>query len=176
MAEIMVVIVIIAMVSYSVGIAFEAILPGERLNSSVRSLSGVLQSTRSEAIARNAEFWIEYDLEKERYRVHTPYRKGGGRLIATHDEDELDEQFLLPWNTLEDGIDISSVFIAGELYDDSSVMVRFDPLGSASGHSVILRQPMFNNVFTVEVMALTGSVRLHYEEFFRDVPEDGEFN
>lgn len=174
MAELMVVIVIIAMISYTVGIAFEAILPGERLNSTVRALSGVLQSTRSDAIARNAEFWVEYDLDNERYRVHTPYRAGGGRLIG--EDDEVEDQFRLPWVMLERGVDLSAVFIAGERYDEGSVMVRFDPLGSASGHSVVLTQPQFGNVFTVEVLALTGSVRLHYEEYYREAPDDGDFN
>jgi len=172
-AELMVVIAIIAMASYVVGISFDALVPGERLNSSVRKLQSTLQSTRSEAISRNAEFWLEYDLEGERYRIISPYRLGGG--MTVQEDEEFDERRKFAWTPLEEGIEIVRVSSAGEDYLDGTVMVRFDPLGAASDHYVILSQPRFESFFTVEVLALTGLIRLHDGIFEREEPDDGDF-
>ena len=106
--------------------SYEALVPSQRLNSSVRGLAGTLMGTRSDAIARNAEFWIEYQLDEERYRVVTPFRLGGGRTIGEQEEDT--ERFVLPWQALEKGVEMHSVSIAGELYNNEAVYVRFDPL------------------------------------------------
>ncbi len=170
----MVVVLIIGMAVYAVSISVDAILPGERLNSSVRSLGGILQGTRSDAIARNIELWVEYDLEEERYRIVTPFRAGGGSLIVSDEDD--DQRVKLPWNTLEQGVEIASVVTAGVEYTDGQVFVRFDPLGMASDHSVILTQPAFENFFTVEVLALTGLIRFHDGVFIREAPDDSDFN
>jgi Tfp pilus assembly protein FimT len=173
-AELMVVVLIIGMAAYVVSISVDAILPGERLNSSVRSLGGTLQGTRSDAISRNIELWVEYDLEEERYRIVTPFRAGGGSLVVTEEDD--DQRVKLPWELLEKGIEISSVVIAGVGYTDGQVFVRFDPLGMASDHSIILTQPAFENFYTVEVLALTGLIRFHDGVFIREAPQDSDFN
>lgn len=173
-AELMVVVLIMGLISYTVSVSFEALLPRERLNHTVRKLSAELFSTRSDAIARSAEFWLEYDLDEQRYRVQTPYRVGGGTMLQ--DFDDVDEQFMLPWQVLEPGIEFAAVHIAGEEYTDGQVMVRFDPLGGASDHLVILTQPEFDNFFTIEVMALSGFVRLHPDVHVREHPDDTDFN
>ncbi len=164
---------VIGLVSYMVALGMDTILPGERLNTTVRSLAGVLQGTRSDAIARNAEFFIEYDLDNGQYRVLTPFRVGGGLTIGADDEPE--QRMTLAWSPLEPGIEIASVTVAGEVIDSGSVFVRFDPLGAASDHIIVLRQPDFDNHYTIEVLALTGVIKFHKGVFFRDLPEDEDF-
>jgi len=174
MAELMMVVLIIGMVSGAVSLGMDSLLPGERLNTSVRRLAATLQGTRSDAIARNGEFWIEYDLDNEALRVVTPFRLDGGSMVEHPDDWE--DRFALPWDHLEPGIDIASVALAGDQYEQGIVRVRFDPRGAASDHSVILSQPKFENFFTVEVLALTGVIKFHDGIFFRDPPDESNFD
>ena len=74
------------------------------------------------------------------------------------------------------GVELEQVIIAGEEFSEGQVFVRFDPLGAASDHTVILSQPKHNQVFTVEVLALTGLIRLHEGFYLREIPDDGDFD
>lgn len=172
-AELMMVIMIMSLMAYSVGLSFDALVPGERLNASVRALAGVLQGCRSEAISRNAEFLIEYDLDNERYRQISPYRLGGGVMVT--EDEEFDQRQRSGWMALETGVEFASVTVAGELYTGGTVLVRFDPLGAASDHDIVLTQPQFESSFTIEVLALTGLIRFHDGVYRRDPPDDGDF-
>ena len=67
------------------------------------------------------------------------------------------------------------VGVAGETYDAGRVFARFDPRGAASDHQVVLKQPAYENYFTIEVMALTGTFKFHRDVFIRSAPEDGDF-
>lgn len=174
--ELAAVILILGMMTYTVRVSFESLVPGERLNSSVRELGDVLRQARSEASSRNQEYFVEYDLENGRYRLVTPYRIGGDGqrwLEGVHHEEE---RYLAPWHNLREGVEFLRLYLAGEVYTDMLVRVRFDPLGAASDHSVTLTQPAYESVFTIEVLALTGLIRMHDGEFVRDVPQDGDFD
>ncbi|MFT5051883.1 MAG: prepilin-type N-terminal cleavage/methylation domain-containing protein [Chlamydiales bacterium] len=173
-AELMMVILIMGLISAAVSLGMDSLLPGERLNTSVRRLAATLQGTRSDAIARNGEFWVEYDLDKEAVRVVTPFRIGGGSMID--DVEEWEDRFALPWDQVEPGVDIASVALAGDQFDQGIVRVRFDPRGAASDHSVILSQPKFESYFTIEVLALTGVIKFHDGIFFREPPDESSFN
>ena len=172
LVELMVVIAIVGLMVATIAISWEAIVPRTRLNTDVRSLAAQLQSTRSEAVARNLEFWVEYDLNEERYRIVTPFRMGGGRLGLGEDEEE---RLRFPWTPLKDGVEFDHVTIGGEQYTEGNVLVRFDPLGAASDHYVILSQPTYENYYTIEVLALTGLIRFHDGVFEREPPEDADF-
>ncbi|MCP3917408.1 MAG: prepilin-type N-terminal cleavage/methylation domain-containing protein [bacterium] len=174
LVELMIVMAILGLVTTMVSISFDALVPSERLNTSVRELAATIQATRVEAVSRNAEFWIQYDLKENRYRQATPFRRGGGLLLGLDAEES--ERYYGEWIKLKDGVAFASVTQAGEpLEAEEQAWVRFDPLGSASDHSVILTQPAYENFFTIEVLALTGLVRMHDGIYTREYPQDSDF-
>jgi prepilin-type N-terminal cleavage/methylation domain-containing protein len=81
--EIVAVLAVLGMIAGLVTVNWRAMLPKAELHSAVRALSQDINGTRSEAIARNAEFLMEYDLEKSRWRMVSPFRIGGGGLAQT---------------------------------------------------------------------------------------------
>ena len=175
MIELMLVIVMIGLATTMVSISYDAMVPGERLNTTVRDLAATIRSARSEAISRNAEFYIEYDLVEHRYRLITPFRRGGGMWVPELEDD--DERYLGAWEHLRPGVEFAQITLAGETYTDNiPVWVRFDPLGAASDHQIVLLQPAYENYFTIEVLALTGLVRMHDGVFEREYPDDGDFD
>jgi type II secretion system protein H len=179
MVELMVVVAIIGLITTAVTMSIESLLPGERLNSSIRTLAASLMDARSQAISHSLEYRVIYDLEHHRYRMSTPFKVGGGRLDTELDEDyDRDDRWYTEWTYLEDGVQFSHVVVAGEVYDSGfgEVYVAFDPLGGASDHSVALTQPLFENLFTIEVLPLTGLIRMHEGYFVREEPQDGDFN
>ena len=174
MIELMLVIVVLGLTTTMVSISYDAMVPGERLNTSVRDLAATIQGARSEAISRNAEFFIEYDLEENRYRLISPFRRGGGMWVPEVDTEE--DRYTGEWTKLRPGVELAQVTLAGQVYTDNPpVWVRFDPLGAASDHLVLLVQPDYENYYTIEVLALTGLVRMHDGIFERDYPQDSDF-
>jgi prepilin-type N-terminal cleavage/methylation domain-containing protein len=171
--ELMMVVVVIGLISGTVALSWESILPRTRLNSEVRGIAGMLQSTRSDAIARNAEFYVEYDLTEDTYQVLTAFRKEGG-LMSLRDEE--DERLGLGARKLADGVQLASIYLNGEEYTDGKVRVRFDPLGAASDHALVVIQPAYEATYTIEVLALTGLIRFHEGVFTREPPQDGDFD
>ncbi len=173
LVELMVVVMIISLMTYSVSISFDSLVPGERLNTSVRELAATLREARREATNRNMEFFVEYDLDENRYRTITPFVKGGGVFIpGFHNEDE---RLLARWSALKEGVVFERISVAGQDQNKGSAIVRFDPSGAASSHYVMVSQPSFDNLFTVEVMALTGLIKFHDGLFEREQPEDDDF-
>jgi Tfp pilus assembly protein FimT len=171
MVEIMVVIVIVGLMAGIVAISWQSSLPRAQLNSTVRVLSERIHGARADAIARNLEFRIYYDIDNDEYWVETPFALEGGRL-AYGDE----ERVLLFETKLEPTVAFREVTIDGETYTDGVVYVRFDPLGASSDHCIVLEQTIFERFFTIEVLALTGLVRFHEGLFERDPPRDGDFD
>lgn len=172
LVELVVVVMIVGLMVGAISISWEVIVPRSRLNTSVRELAAHLQSTRSEAVSRNLEYWVEYDLDEEAYRVVTPFRLGGGRLALGASEDD---RVRFMWHPLRDGVEFDHVTVGGDLYTEGSVVVRFDPLGASSDHSVVLSQPAYKNSYTLEVLALTGLIRFHDGIYEREAPDDGDF-
>ncbi len=167
--ELLGVIVVLGLVATIVSINWRAILPRTELHSAVRELAGVLQGTRSDAIARNAVFEVHYDLDAHRYRVVTPFRADGG--LAPRAEDRQ----ALAWHALPESVRFQTITIGGTPYLKGLVLARFDPLGSASGHTIVLEQPLQGNVYTVEVQALLGLITYHEGLFERPVPVEDDF-
>jgi Tfp pilus assembly protein FimT len=163
------VIVIMALIATIVTVNWRAMLPKAELHSSVRMLASTLQTAHSEAISRNAVYRIEYDLDKHRYRLNTPFKLGGGQ--ALRDEDRL----ALPWTDLPESVRFSRIQIDGVDYARGMVYVRFDPLGAASGHVLTLVQKPYDNFYTIEVQALTGLIDYHEGQFIRLAPKESDF-
>jgi len=180
LVELMVVIVIIGLTISITSGNYQRVLPRAQLNNTVRTLSNVLQSTRSEAITRNNEFRIIYDLDENRYWVETPYRKEGGlamaRIPGEEEPDDASERVISSLTKLESGVEFANVKIDDETYDDGQCYVRYDPLGSSSAHSISLYHAPTERYYTIEVLALTGLIRFHEGEYIRDEVSDGEFD
>jgi general secretion pathway protein H len=171
--ELMVVVMIIGLIAGTVAMSMDAMLPRSRLSSEVRALAATLQGARSDAIARNAEFLIEYDLDNEAYRVISPFGLEGG-LVGPEAEEE--DRLAFSWHEIEAGVEIASVYIGDAQFHEGQARVRFDPLGAASGHAVVFIQPEYENYYTIEVLALTGLIHFHEGLFSRDPPDEGDFH
>ena len=176
MVELMGVCVVLGLLASMVFVSWESILPRTKLNSAVRELAATLSETRSDAIARNAYFSIEYNFEQEEnrpigYRVVTPFRKDPQGGLAAFDE----ERMTLPWHVLPDAVTFAKILLNGTEFKRGVVFVNFTPLGAASDHSVVLKQMPNEYEYTIEVLALTGLIRFHEGEFVREFPREAEF-
>ncbi len=171
LVELTVVVLILGLIGGIAISTWSSLIPNQQLNSAVRNLSEVLYGTRSDAIARNRQFRIYYDLDQESYKVRTPFRPGGG-FVRSEDEEHL---WIHEQDLAAAGIDILQVTIDDVPYTDGVVYVRFDPLGAASHHTVLLRQELFEREFTIEALPLTGEIRVHEGPFEREPAEEGDF-
>jgi type II secretion system protein H len=167
--EMMAVVVILGIIATIVTINWHAILPKAELHASVREIAATLSGTRSEAIARNAVYQIQYDIDNHRFRVVTPFKQGGGLAVAD------DDRFALAWSQLPDSVRFQSVTIDGKDYTRGIVYVRFDPLGAASGHTIILVQNPYENRYTIDVQGLLGLIDYHEGVFVRQPADEDDF-
>lgn len=172
LVELMVVVIILGLIGGIAVTSWASMLPNQQFNSAVRNLSEVLYGTRSDAIARNREFRIQYDLDEDTYRVRTPFKPGGG--FATTEEDA-DHLWSHETDLKENGIDLLQVTVDDQTYTDGKVEVYFLPLGGSAHHVVQLSQPLFEREFTLEVLPLTGEIRMHDGLFERDPVDEGDF-
>lgn len=167
--ELVTVIVVLGLIVGLVSVNWRAMLPKAELHSAVRAISEDINGTRSEAIARNAEFRLEYDIDGSRWRMVTPFRMGGG--LAQNEE----ERARLTWKELPKSIRFLRILVDGVEYTRGICAVRFDPLGGASGHDIVLGQSPDNHIFSIEVQGLTGTIHLHDGTFVREPAKDGDF-
>jgi len=172
LVELMVVLIIIGLISGIAVVSWASMLPNQQFNSAIRNLTEVLYGTRSDAIARNREFRIEYDLDNETYRVRTPFKIGGG--FATTDDDE-ERLWAHETDLKESGIELLQVTVDDQVYSDGLVEVYFLPLGGSAHHVVQLSQPFFEREFTLEVLPLTSEIRMHDGLFTREPVDEGDF-
>jgi len=163
LVEMMGVILILSIIATIVSVNWNAILPKAELHEAVREISSTLSGTRSEAIARNALFQVQYDIDNGRWRVVTPFRVDGGLAVADQ------ERRALTWSSLPKSVRFQAITIDGVEYSRGIVFVRFDALGSASGHTIVLVQSPVDNRYTIEVQGLLGLI--DYYEGVRTRPE-----
>lgn len=165
-------ITILALITGSLVVDWPAILPREKLNSTVHDLSAAIYGARSDAISRNGVYRIYYDLDANSYRITAPFRIGGGT-AQSEEERAVLRQVVFP-----EGIDLVRVTIDGVEYTEGQVCVSFDPLGSASDHLITIAQSTLGPVgttYTIEVLPLTGTIRFHYEDFRREPVDESDF-
>lgn len=170
LVELLAVITVIGLIAGVVAVDFVASLPRAELNSTVHDIAAAVGGARSDSIARNGEFRIYYDLEADGYKVRSPFQLGGG--LAQREEDRAVIKHVL----FPDSVSIERVVIDGIAYTEGQVFVAFSPLGSATGHTITLRQAPANTLTTVEVLPLTGLIRFHYGEFEREVVTEEDFD
>lgn len=170
LVELLGVLVVLGLIAGVAAVSWYSSLPRAQLNTCVRELSDHVHGARADAIARNLEYRIYYNLDEDTYWVETPFSIEGG--IARGD----DEKLTVSHTSLPDTVSFYETTIDGESYSDGIVFVRFDPLGASSDHTIVLYQDLFERYYTMEVLALTGLVRFHDDFFERDAPDEGDFN
>jgi prepilin-type N-terminal cleavage/methylation domain-containing protein len=177
LVELMGVVVLLGVLATVATVSWRALVPRTRLNAAVRELAAALHEARSDAISRSAEFEIEYYFEETAdhprgYRVVTPFAREGGSGLAARPEDRFARSFKL----LPKDVFFRRITVQGTDHVQGSVSVRFSALGAASDHTIVLAQePYANNLYTIEVQALTGLIEFHEGEFRRDPPKDSDF-
>jgi Tfp pilus assembly protein FimT len=169
MIEMLGVIAVLGIIATIVTINWKAILPRTQLHSAVRELAAALQGARSDAIARNAEFQVQYDIDNGAYRVITPFRVGGG--LAMRDDDRQAQ----PWKQLPSSIRFENIQVEGTDYRKGMLFAHFDSLGTASGHTITLIQAPEDNRYTIEVQGLLGLIDYHEGLFARVPPKEDDF-
>lgn len=176
LVELLGVVVILGLMASIAFVSYEALVPASVLNSAVRELAATLQETRSEAIARSQPFWIEYYFEDSEshprgYRVVTPFVASLTGGLAMRAEDRLAQPFV----PLPEGVEFREITINGEPVTRGVVSVRFDPLGAATDHTIVLEHKPYEAVYTIEVQALTGLISFHDGVFRREPAKDADF-
>jgi prepilin-type N-terminal cleavage/methylation domain-containing protein len=171
LVELMVVVILIGLIAGTASINWGRVLPRERLNADVRGLAATIQGCRSDAISKNAEFRIHYQLDSGEYWVETPFKPEGG---LSYREEE--QRLILGRERLAPGVGFESITIDGEPYVDGEVYVRFDPLGTSSDHWIVLVQPEYERAYTIEVQALTGLIGFNEGRVDREPAEDNDFD
>ncbi len=169
LVELMGVTLVLMLVASITFVSWRATLPRAQRNAAIRRLASTLHETRSNAIARNAQFEIVYDLNEHRYWIRTPFRPGGG--LAAFD----DERLITGETYLPAGVEFQQIVIDGQAYVADLVTVRFDPLGAASDHTITLVQNPYDVYYTIEVLALTGLIRFHDGQYVRPYPDEKDF-
>lgn len=172
LVELMVVIIILGLVSGVAVTSWAHLLPNQQFNTAMRNLSEVLHGTRSDAIARNREFRIVYDLDAETYRVRTPFKIGGG---FTSLQDDPERLWIHETDLAKSGIDLTQVTVDDVKYTGGRVEVYFLPMGGSAHHVIELAQPTTGREFTLEVLPLTGEIRLHEGRYLREPVDEGDF-
>ncbi|MFT5288503.1 MAG: prepilin-type N-terminal cleavage/methylation domain-containing protein [Planctomycetota bacterium] len=173
LAELLVVVVIMGMMSSIAVFSWQKMLPDQALNSGVSALTDTIYGARNEAIARSRRFEIHYDIDSSSYWIVTPYRADGGG--PAHSDQEL--RLITDLRHLADrGIELVSVTIDDKEYFDGEVYVRFSPLGSTSHHTIVLEHTSADKTYTIEVLALTGDVRFHEGYWKRNLVDDRDFD
>lgn len=170
LVELMVVIVILGLVAGVVTVSWQSLMPNQYLNSDVRVLSSRIYSARSDAVARNATFWIWYDIDANSYAIETPFAAGGGFAYTP------EQRIWISETNLHDGVELSSITINGETFESGQVPISFDPLGASVDHQIVLYQSAFERWFTIEVVGLTGLIKFHDGYFIREPAEDSDFS
>ena len=169
MVELLGVLIVLGLIASLVVVNWAGLLPGTELNAAVHNLGAAIQGARSDAVARNGEFRLYYDLEQSSWWVLSPYRVDG--MPAETDEQRL----VVQRGFFPDNVAITRVTVGGQEFIEGTVFVTFDPLGRAVDHTVSLMHTIYNNTMTVEVLPLTGLVRFHGGEFQRPILMESDF-
>ncbi|MEW6072345.1 MAG: prepilin-type N-terminal cleavage/methylation domain-containing protein [Planctomycetota bacterium] len=173
--ELMVVLVILGLMATVVSLSWQAVLPRQQFFTAIRNLSEHLADTRSKAIAFSREFQIHYNLDEDWYAVRTPYRLDGTG-VAISDEEE--RRWIHRTALGESKIDLLEVDVDDRDFHDGQVFVRFDPLGASSGHRIVLTHDL-NGVlltYTIDVLPLTGEIRVTEGVLPREIVEERDFD
>lgn len=176
--ELLAVVTILMILAASVATNIDMMIPGARLEACARILSSDITAARSSAIAQGLPYRIEYDLDRDQYRIATPFRADGG--IATNDE----ERVYTNWKEFPSDVKIQRI-ICGLRRDSKDwswnevnhgvYRVEIRPNGNTVEHVIHMKREQTNDQFYFAVQGLTGYVQFYGGDWEPDVVSDGDF-
>lgn len=172
LVELMVVIVIIGMIGGATVLSLGRMRPKQAFQSAIHRISDALSKTRSEAIARNRPYSIIYNIDNSTYEICSPFIDGGGFAATERGEENLRFDYT---DLAADGIEIELIHADERNWTSDEIFMRFDPLGISSYHAIVIRQPAYDRVSTIEMLPLTGEIRFHEGSFLREPAVEGDF-
>lgn len=170
--ELMVVLVIMGMIGGATVLSLGNMRPKQAFQSAIHRISDTLAKTRSEAIARNRPYSIIYNIDHDTYEICSPFLDGGGFAPTELGEDNLRFDFT---DLRSEGIEIELIHADERTWNDGEIFMRFDPLGVSSYHAIVIRQPLYDRISTIEMLPLTGEIRFHEGSFIREPAVEGDF-
>lgn len=150
--EISVVVVIFALMFTTATVSLDSYLPNSRSESAARELLSTIDLARTSAVANGREYQVEFDLERRRYRIVTPFDIEGA--IARNNRD----RSALSWVVMPSGVYFNDLIVAGgrEL-KKGTYLLSFSQVGSAEELWIHLGNEAGESYdLTARVIALTG--------------------
>ena len=165
--EILIVISILGVLVTLTGLKLDGVTSSARLRSSARRVGSTIQYMQSQSIVQGRYYYIQYDLEENRYRIviAPEYAREGMDL-----EGLVKQQY---WRPLLEGVEFEDItFDDGVVVEEDLIDVPFTPTGMKWGFLLHLINENGRR-FTVEANALTGLVRYYpYYKELDEVPEE----
>ena len=112
------------------------------------------------------------------FHIAGPSPNGGWRVVEVWEsEEDADRLWAHETNLKKSGIDLTQIAVDDKIFTDGRVEVYFLPLGGSSHHVIQLTQPQLEppREFTLEVLPLTGEIRMHDGLFLREPVDEGDF-
>jgi prepilin-type N-terminal cleavage/methylation domain-containing protein len=155
--EIMVVLLILSSLIGLAATNMQRMMPSSATESGARQLLGLLDLARTQAISRGYAYEVQIDLEEQRYRILTPFDRGGNPSADPEDRTGLQ------WNRLPEGVLLEAVLDeAGLRQERGLARVTFRPSGESHDFWAYLTHEAGEDAYrvTVRVLGLTGLASL----------------
>lgn len=166
--ELLVTLTLIAMVFAIVVPNLGALVPSTRLQGSGKQILRTLDWARSESRIQARQMTLEFDLDRNRWRVVHPPEM---RISLEQLEADL-EEWAFDWNQLEDGVVFAGVGDRKQgMAEKGTYKMVFDEYGFTSDQLLVLRLKTDSQlVWAVTLRGLTGAVTV-FESEQGQVPE-----
>lgn len=154
--EISAVVLIMALLLTTATVNLDRVLPSSRSESAARELLSTLDLARTSAVAQGRDYWVQIDVELDRYRILAPFDRDGKPARSPEDRSALS------WVTLPDGVHFAGIQPAGGRYVEAgSYEVRFDQIGAADQLYIHLDNDAgAGYALTARILSLTGHAKV----------------
>lgn len=131
-------------------------VPGARLEEGARDIGALLSRLSGMAVFQGESYFMEYDLDEQRYRIYRP--------STLEEQDEGADEYLVgEWHELPRHVRFLDVQFSDRQKDSHGLrQVEFTATGEVTGHLVHLISDDIvqedENRFTVELNPITGLV------------------
>lgn len=167
--ELLAVVAIMTILMATVTTNIDLMLPGSRLEASARILSSDITTARTSALAQGLPYRIEYDIDRDSYRIATPFRVDGG--VATND----DERVYTSWKEFPGDVKIDFITVGTQNWNRGICRIEMRPNGNTVEHVICLKRENTQTVFYFVVQGLTGFVQFHGSDWVPEVVDDSSF-
>ena len=151
--EIMVVVLLIGLMFSAATANLGRFLPASRSEKTVRTLISQMEIARTSAIAFGRPYHFEMDMDKEQYRIVTPFDEDGKFALTAEERTDLG------WTSVDAGMNLETIIDAtGWKTDEGVFVLDYDSSGAARDFTLFLVNefaPGFD--LTLRMSGLTGS-------------------